>query len=254
MAPVIVRLRRDGREDVRILATGQHRSLLDQALRDFGLAADDDLDLMRPDQKLADLAARAIAALSRGCSRCSSPDLVLAQGDTSTVFCAALACHYHRDSVWPRRGRPADGPPLSSVSRRDEPGAGRPAGRRPFRADRAGARISMREGIDPARIHVTGNTVIDALLLTAGARSPFRSCPRTPDYLLVTAHRRENFGEPLEQICLALRDLVERDPDLSVVFPVHPNPEVRRACRALACQPAIEFTCSSRSATLSLSP
>jgi UDP-N-acetylglucosamine 2-epimerase (non-hydrolysing) len=95
MAPVILRLRRGGLEDVRVLATGQHRSLLDQALFDFGLAADDDLDLMRPDQKLADLSARALSALSQLFEK-QRPGLVLAQGDTSTVFCAALACYYNR--------------------------------------------------------------------------------------------------------------------------------------------------------------
>ena len=94
MAPVILRLRRLERGNVRILATGQHRSLLDQALADFGLTADDDLALMQPGQKLADLTARALTALSLAFEE-KKPDLVLAQGDTTTVFCAALACHYH---------------------------------------------------------------------------------------------------------------------------------------------------------------
>ena len=95
MAPVVLRLRRSRLDEVRILATGQHRSLLDQALGDFGLQADADLDLMRPDQSLADLTARAVTALSRAFDE-QRPDLVLAQGDTTTVFCTALACHYHR--------------------------------------------------------------------------------------------------------------------------------------------------------------
>jgi UDP-N-acetylglucosamine 2-epimerase (non-hydrolysing) len=227
MAPVILRLRRSGLEDVRILSTGQHRSLLDQALFDFGLAADLDLDLMRPDQKLADLSARALSALSQVFEK-ERPGLVLAQGDTSTVFCAALACYYNRV-------------PFGHVE------AGLRTGRRYFPfpeemnrvlvgqlaemsfAPTAAARQNLlREGIDPASIHVTGNTVIDSLLMTAKRSPPAPIVPSTPRYLLVTAHRRENFGEPLEQICLALLDLVERHPDLSVVFPVHPNPEVRR--------------------------
>jgi len=227
MAPVILRLRRARLDLVRVLATGQHRSLLDQALADFGLTADDDLDLMRPDQTLADLTARAVTALSRAFED-QKPDLVLAQGDTTTVFCAALACYYHRI-------------PFGHVE------AGLRTGRRyyPFPEEKnrelaghlaeihfaptAGARRNLvREGIDPSSIHVTGNTVIDALLMTAGRQVALPVVPRTSRYLLVTAHRRENFGVPLQQICLALLDVVKRYSDLSVVYPVHPNPHVRR--------------------------
>jgi UDP-N-acetylglucosamine 2-epimerase (non-hydrolysing) len=227
MAPVILRLRRVGLDAVRILATGQHRSLLDQALADFGLAADVDLDLMRPDQTLADLTARGVTALSRAFVE-QKPDLVLAQGDTTTVFCAALACYYHRI-------------PFGHIE------AGLRTGRRysPFPEEKnrvlaghlaevhfaptAGARRNLLcEGIDPTSVHVTGNTVIDALLMTAGRRVPPPVVPSTSRYVLVTAHRREHFGVPLQEICLALRDLVRRHGDLSVVYPVHPNPHVRR--------------------------
>jgi UDP-N-acetylglucosamine 2-epimerase (non-hydrolysing) len=227
MAPVILRLRRGGLDDVRILATGQHRSLLDQALSDFGLAADDDLDLMRAGQQLGDLSARALTSLAHVFER-QQPDLVLAQGDTTSVFCAALACYYNQI-------------PFGHVE------AGLRTGRRyfPFPEEMnrvltgqlaeihfvptPGARDNLiREGIDPARIHITGNTVIDALFMTINRPLPVPIVPSTSKYILVTAHRRENFGEPLEQICLALLDLVQRYLDLSVVYPVHPNPEVRR--------------------------
>jgi UDP-N-acetylglucosamine 2-epimerase (non-hydrolysing) len=227
MAPVILRLRQGGLEEVRILATGQHRSLLDQALSDFGLSADDDLDLMRADQQLGDLSARALTALTHAFER-QQPGLVLAQGDTTSVFCAALACYYNRI-------------PFGHIE------AGLRTGRRyfPFPEEMnrvltgqlaeihfvptPGARDNLiREGIDPARIHITGNTVIDALFMTIKRQLPVPIVPSTSKYILVTAHRRENFGEPLEQICLALLDLVQRYLDLSVVYPVHPNPEVRR--------------------------
>jgi UDP-N-acetylglucosamine 2-epimerase (non-hydrolysing) len=227
MGPVILRLRRARLDEVRILSTGQHRSLLDQALADFGLVADDDLELMQPDQTLAGLTARAVTALSQTLQD-QKPDLVLAQGDTTTVFCTALACYYHRI-------------PFGHVE------AGLRTGRRyyPFPEEKnrvlaghlaevhfaptLGARRNLlREGIDPTTIHVTGNTVIDALLMTAGRQVPLPVVPSTSRYLLVTAHRRENFGAPLQEICLALLDLVKRYPDLSVVYPVHPNPHVRR--------------------------
>ena len=207
MAPVILRLRRGRHDEVRILSTGQHRSLLDRALADFDLAADLDLELMRPDQTLADLTARAVTALSRAFEE-QKPDLVLAQGDTTTVFCAALACYYHRI-------------PFGHIE------AGLRTGRRyfPFPEEKnrvlaghlaevhfaptAGARRNLlREAIDPTSVHVTGNTVIDALLMMAGRQVTLPVSPSTPKYLLVTAHRRENFGVPLREICLALRDLV----------------------------------------------
>ena len=227
MAPVILRLRRVRLDEVRILATAQHRTLLDRALADFGLAADDDLDLMRPDQALADLTARAVTALSHVFEE-QKPDLVLAQGDATTVFCAALACYYRRI-------------PFGHIE------AGLRTGRRysPFPEEKnrvladhlaevhfaptAGARRNLlREGIDPTSVHVTGNTVIDALLMTAGRPVPLPVAPSTARYLLVTAHRRENFGVPLQEVCLALLELVRRYPDLSIVYPVHPNPHVRR--------------------------
>lgn len=227
MAPVILRLRRNRLEDVRILSTGQHRSLLDRALADFGLTADDDLGLMRPDQTLADLTARAMTALSRTLGE-QKPDLVLAQGDTTTVFCTALACYYHRIpfghiEAGLRTGRRYY--PFPEEKNREL--AGHLADVH-FAPTAAARRNLVREGIDPTSVHVTGNTVIDALLMTADRQVPLPLEPSTSRYLLVTSHRRENFGVPLREICLALLDLVGHYPDLSVVYPVHPNPHVRR--------------------------
>jgi UDP-N-acetylglucosamine 2-epimerase (non-hydrolysing) len=233
MAPVILRLRElEGGPPVRVLATGQHRGLLDLALRDFGIVAERDLDLMRHDQDLADLTARAIAALSAEFAR-ARPELVLAQGDTTTVLTTALACYYHRI-------------PFGHVE----------AGLRTFRpyapfpeeknrvltshlaevhfAPTPGARANLlREGIDPATIHVTGNTVVDALQAIARRSTPLPVRPATGRFLLVTAHRRENFGRPLEEICLALLELVRRNRELSIVATVHPNPRVSEVVNAL---------------------
>jgi UDP-N-acetylglucosamine 2-epimerase (non-hydrolysing) len=182
---------------------------------------------MQPNQSLAELTARAVTALSRA-FQSEKPGLVLGQGDTTTVFCAALACYYNRI-------------PFGHIE------AGLRTGRRyyPFPEEKnrvmAGhlaevhfaptvqARRNLtREGIDPTTIHVTGNTVIDALFMMADRDVPLAVVPRTPRYLLVTAHRRESFGVPLQQICLALRDLVGRYDDLSIIYPVHPNPNVLR--------------------------
>ena len=225
MAPVVLRLRRGEGNEVRVLATGQHRGLLDQALADFRIVADDDLDLMRPHQTLADLTARTVVALSGHLER-HRPDLVLAQGDTTTVFCTALACYYHRVPFGHvEAGLRTGNPYFPFPEEKNRVLAGHLAELH-FAPTLEASRNLRKEGIAAEDIHITGNTVIDALLTTAGQDVPLPIVPATPRYLLVTAHRRENFGKPLEEICRALRDLVEHDPDLSIVYPVHPNPRV----------------------------
>ena len=227
LAPVVLRLRAVPGVRVRLVATSQHRELLAQALGEFALVADLDLDLMRPDQSLADSSARALVALDRVMA-VERPALVLAQGDTTTVLAAALAAFYRRV-------------PFGHVE----------AGLRTYQADRpfpeeknrvlAGhlaaihfaptpqARANLiREAIDPATIWLTGNTGIDALRWVVDQLPPRPAPGDSPSRtILLTAHRRENLGAPLAAICAAVLDLVARYPDLVVRFPVHPNPTVR---------------------------
>jgi UDP-N-acetylglucosamine 2-epimerase (non-hydrolysing) len=233
MAPVIHRLR-DGNEkfDVRVLATGQHRSLLDQALADFDLVADQDLALMLPNQDLAGLTARALTGLSEVYMDVC-PSLVLAQGDTTTVLCAALACYYARVPFGHVEAGLRTGQPYFPFpEEKNRVLAGHLADLH-FAPTISARDNLLREGIDPKTIHVTGNTVIDALLATAREDYTMQACPKTDRYILLTAHRRENFGAPLEEICLALLDLVKLHSDMSVVYPVHPNPNVRQVVQGL---------------------
>ncbi len=226
MAPIVLRLRRAVGLRARLAATGQHRELLARALADFGLAADVDLDLMRPGQTLAKITARALVGLD-GTIADERPDFVLAQGDTTTVLAAALASFYR-------------GVPFGHV----EAGLRTGHPRRPFPEEKnrvlAGhladlhfaptpsSRVNLlREGIDEGTIHVTGNPGIDALGLIAGLDRPLPVAPSTDRMVLVTAHRRENFGPPMVAICEAILDIIAADPRLCVVFPVHPNPAVR---------------------------
>jgi UDP-N-acetylglucosamine 2-epimerase (non-hydrolysing) len=226
MAPVVLRLRRAEGLRVRLISTGQHRELLDQALADFGLVADRDLGLMRPGQTLAEVTSRALTALDEAFET-ERPDFVLAQGDTTTVLASALASYYRRV-------------PFGHV----EAGLRTGHAYRPFPEEKnrvlashlaelhfaptPRARLNLlREGIADASVHVTGNTGIDALKLALERPTPLPVEPETDRMILVTAHRRESFGAPLLEVCRALRDLVEREPRLSVVFPVHPNPSVR---------------------------
>ena len=227
LAPLVHRLRAVDGLRVRLIATGQHRELLAQALGEFDLVADVDLNLMRPAQTLADSTARALVALDVVIAA-ERPDLVLAQGDTTTVLAAALASFYQRlpfghVEAGLRTGQP-DRP---FPEEKNRVLAGHLATIHFAPTPQARANL-VREGIDPATIHLTGNTGIDALRWVI-ERSPEPAPP--PDSpqrtILITAHRRENLGVPLASICDAVVDLVARYPDLRVRFPVHPNPSVR---------------------------
>ena len=198
MAPVILELRRRPWARVRVLATAQHRDMLDQVLGLFDIAPDRDLDLMRPDQDLAELTARMLTALDGALAE-EQPAAVLVQGDTTTVLAAALACFYRACPVRARRGGPAHARPRLPVPRGDEPHGGRAAGAPSLRADRLGPRQpAARRDRRRRPSHVTGNTVIDALLQVSEMEAPLPDgVPADRRLILVTAHRRENFGEPL---------------------------------------------------------
>lgn len=231
MAPLVRALQAEPWAEVRLLSTGQHGAMVDHILAGFGLRADIALAPMPTGQGLADLAARTMAAIDPVLAA-ERPALVLAQGDTHAVLVAALCAHWRRIDFGHveaglRTGRLAEPFPEESnrtlVSR---------LARWQF-APTAGARDHLlREGIAPASIHVVGNTVIDALQWTARHAAPSAHAPQDGRrLLLVTAHRRENLGAPLRDICGALRRLAARG-DLSIVFPVHPNPEVRGLVQA----------------------
>ncbi len=226
MAPVIRELSSRAFADVRVLATAQHREMLDQIFEFFSIRADIDLDLMRPDQSLAELTSRMVAAVDRVLDR-ERPDAVLAQGDTTTVMVTGLCCFYRRCAFGHveagLRTKDPYSPFPEEMNRRL---VGRMASWHFSPTERAASNLRA-EGVDPARIHVTGNTVIDALL-DAAARvdeRPFRP-GEGRRLLLVTAHRRENFGAPFASVFRALRRLADRG-DVEILYPVHPNPRVK---------------------------
>lgn len=233
MAPVIQALQREAWAQVTVLATAQHRDLLDQVLRLFDIVPDADLDLMRADQDLAALTARLIPALDAKFAELQ-PDVVLAQGDTTTVMTAALVAFYRRIPFGHveagLRTHDLDNPFPEEMNRLV---AGHLA-RWHFAPTARAQRNLLREGIPEEAIHVIGNTVIDALLQVAAREWPL-DLPLDPHkrLVLVTAHRRENFGEPFRAICRAIRALADRHPDIQVVYPVHPNPNVQRVTREL---------------------
>jgi UDP-N-acetylglucosamine 2-epimerase (non-hydrolysing) len=239
LAPVVLALRRTPGVECRVCVTGQHRQMLDQVLEVFAITPDADLNLMEPNQTLARLTSRAIEAIDRYLVA-SRPDLVLVQGDTTTVLCAALAAFYQKIPVghveaglrtgnlhapWPEEANRVLATRLTTLH---------------FAPTNTSRDNLLREGIPAAGILVTGNTVIDALLL---ARDQVRASPPAipelpgllqpatlledgPAMVLITGHRRENFGGGFESICQSIADLAHQFPDVHFVYPVHLNPNV----------------------------
>jgi UDP-N-acetylglucosamine 2-epimerase (non-hydrolysing) len=223
LGPVIRCLSDDPRFDARVAVTGQHRAMLDQVLAAFSIRPDHDLNVMEAGQTLSKSAARILAALEPVLDS-ERPDCVVVQGDTTTTFCGALAAFYK-------------GIPVAHVE------AGMRTGdlRQPFPeemnrvltsrlamlhfAATEGAAENLRhEGVSNQDIFVTGNTGIDAVLAVRDSLPSFEAEP-SRKMILVTAHRRESFGEGFVRICRALRRLAARE-DVEIVYPVHPNPNV----------------------------
>ena len=236
MAPVVRELRRTPAIESRVCVTAQHRQMLDQVLDLFKIQPDYDLDLMRENQSLAELSAAIFTHLDPILSD-YKPDWVLVQGDTTTVAITALLAYYHRIRV----GHVEAGlrthdkwqPFPEEINRRV---AGVIADLH-FAPTRWTKRNLLQEGIHESAIAVTGNPVIDALHFAAEQPEPEEITQLISDLgigkyeagkklILITAHRRENFGEPLEEICSALKELASRG-DVEIVYPVHLNPNVQ---------------------------
>jgi UDP-N-acetylglucosamine 2-epimerase (non-hydrolysing) len=235
MAPVVKSLTRHPRHVRSIVcSTGQHREMVQSALDVFGITPDLDLALMQPDQRLAQLTGQMLARLD-AVVREVSPDWILAQGDTATVFAAGMVAFYNRVSFGHveagLRSHDRHRPFPEEVHRRVADLVADA-----YFAPTAGARRTLlREGCRASDIHVTGNTVIDALRDVAArpydwSSGPLAAIRRTDRIVLVTAHRRESFGAPLLELCWAIRDLASefRSEGVRFVFPVHLNPNVRR--------------------------
>lgn len=226
LAPVVHALRLRPWAEVLLVSTAQHRELADTMCRWFGMVPDVDLNLMQPNQSVPQLLARATERLHATLHELL-PDCVIAQGDTTTVLATALACQglnlplAHVEAGL-RTGDPRD--PYPEETNRIQ--TGRIAALHFAPTPRARDNL-LKEGIAPASIFVTGNTAIDALQWTIAHSPPTAwQVPPGKRLLLVTAHRREAFGAGLLELCAALRELAARS-DVQILFPVHPNPNVR---------------------------
>lgn len=236
MAPVVAEMKLVG-FDVKVCVTAQHRQMLDQVLRLFDIAPDFDLDLMRENQDLSDITQNCLAGLKKVLDA-SKPDWVLVHGDTTTAFATSLAAYYKKIPVahveaglrtgniyspWPEEMNRRLIAALATAH---------------FAPTEKAKRNLLHEGVSESSVHITGNTVIDALLgvvqkiwkdpaLSRGLADQFSYLDPNRKLILVTGHRRESFGEGFEHICHALRTLGERM-DVEIVYPVHLNPNVQK--------------------------
>lgn len=244
MAPVVRELmRHPDRFTSRVCVTAQHREMLDQVLNLFEIRPDHDLNIMRPGQDLYDVTSSVLLGL-KPILAAERPDMVLVHGDTTTTMTAALAANYSRIPV----GHVEAGlrthnkfAPFPEEINRQVCGVLADLHFAPTEAARSNL---LRAGVPDAGIHVTGNTVVDALLsvatriatdqsLQVGFAQQFAFLDPGKRLILVTGHRRENFGEGFENICHALTDIAKRHPDSEILYPVHLNPNVQEPVRRL---------------------
>lgn len=237
LAPLIQALKSSRRAACHVCVTAQHRQMLDQVLDVFGIVPDTDLDLMQPNQTLGTLTSRAVAAIDRHLAE-TRPDIVLVQGDTTTVLCGALAAYYHRVPVGHVEAGLRTGNMNSPWPEEMNRVLTTRLARWHFAPTEANRRNLLNEGVPAADIHVTGNTVIDALMMALQKiRQAPPEIPGLPDncldvlgdnrMVLITGHRRESYGAGFENMCLAIVDLARLFPDVVFVYPVHLNPNVR---------------------------
>lgn len=248
--PVINQLRKEKRARVTVCATAQHRHLLDQVLQLASIIPDVDLDVMRPDQSLDQLSANLLRGIGEVLDR-FRPDRAIVQGDTTTAMIGTLASYYRRTPVSHVEAglRSADiyAPWPEEVNRKIVSAIAD----QHFAPTPRAAETLKKENVAPDRVHVTGNTVVDALLATkalveanpklASRSDEILSRQQNRRVILVTTHRRENFGGGMTRIADALLEIVAR-PDVAIVLPLHPNPNVRDVLGVrLASHPRVEI-------------
>jgi UDP-N-acetylglucosamine 2-epimerase (non-hydrolysing) len=242
MAPVILALRAQPDVfDVTICSTGQHTTMLDGAMAAFDLKPDLELGVMKTGQSLAELTGRLLLALDAH-FEATKPDLVLVHGDTTSAMAAAMSAFYHQIEVGHVEAGLRTGNLLSPFPEEYNRRSVAIASRHHFAPTEAARANLVSEGVASETIIVTGNTVIDALLLTIGRlegqpdeveQLRARMHPQigfnieTQPFVLITAHRRENFGTGLDNICYSIHELAKANPDLYFVYPVHLNPKVK---------------------------
>ncbi|OUE44886.1 UDP-N-acetylglucosamine 2-epimerase (non-hydrolyzing) [Billgrantia desiderata SP1] len=243
MAPLALSLAADERFDAKVCVTGQHREMLDQVLELFELEPDHDLNIMKPGQDLTDVTTAILQGMKSVLAE-EKPDIVLVHGDTSTTLSATLAAYYQQVPVGHVEAGLRTGnlySPWPEEANRKLTGA---LAELHFAPTERSRQNLLDEGVAPAKVFVTGNTVIDALLdvvqkldsnqaFQQRFTEQFDFLDNERKLILVTGHRRESFGGGFERICQALHDVAARHPETQIVYPVHLNPNVREPVNRL---------------------
>lgn len=244
MAPLALQLKQqDSCFETKVCVTGQHRQMLDQVLELFDLIPDFDLNLMKPGQTLSDITSGVLKGLEQ-VFKDWLPDVVLVHGDTATTFAASLAAYYHKIKIGHVEAGLRTGDiysPWPEEANRKLTGA---LANYHFAPTQSSYNNLIKENIDPNHIAITGNTVIDALLkvkhkvetdqkIAADFESQFSFLDAGKKLILVTGHRRENFGQGFLNICQALANIAQKYPDVQIVYPVHLNPNVQKPVNEL---------------------
>lgn len=243
MAPLVKALAKDDRFDSRVCVTGQHREMLDQVLQLFAIEPEHDLSIMKPGQDLTDVTCAILQGLKEVLS-VEKPDIVLVHGDTATTLAASLAAYYQQIPVGHVEAGLRTGnlySPWPEEANRKLTGALANIHFAPTNTSRDNL---LREAVADQSVHVTGNTVIDALLdvvakldgeqaLNESLAEQFPFIREDARMVLITGHRRESFGGGFERICEAIALLADRYPDVDLVYPVHLNPNVREPVHRL---------------------
>ena len=243
MAPLVHALRGCDKFETRVCVTAQHRQMLDQVLHLFGIVPDFDLDLMRAGQSLDDITVKILGGMGRVFDE-FRPDAVLVHGDTTTTLATSLAAFYRKIPIGHVEAGLRTGDTLSPWPEEMNRRVCDVVSSWYFAPTQESSDNLIAEGIDAGKIVITGNTVIDALLdakrkldhdahLTAGILAMYPFLDPAKRLILVTGHRRENFGEPFERFCHALRLIAQAHPDIQIIYPVHLNPRVQEPVHAI---------------------
>ncbi len=229
MCPLVRELKKRKKLETLVCVTGQHRQMLDQVLQAFEVTPDYDLAIMKENQTLFDVTTGILNAIKAVLEECE-PDVVLVHGDTSTTFVTALACFYKQIPV----GHVEAGLRTHNIYSPYPEEFNREAvsliAQYHFAPTAQAAENLLGEGKDKGKIWITGNTAIDAMKLTVREAYSHPELEWAADsrLILITAHRRENLGEPMHHMFRAIRRVMEEHPDVKAIYPIHMNPQVRR--------------------------